>query len=254
MRRPAVTFNPDYEPLLRSAGLADYDSVMGTGQGTPLPKPGLGSRERIRLQLETPAGKTQTVYLKRYGANRPAEREWHAVRAVQEAGAPTMEPVGMGTGSAGGFVIVTAVPGEALSRCMDNLLVRRGADTDAMGELAAKLGRLAGTLHEAGLAHRDFYTTHIFLADPDGEMTLHLIDLARVFAPRWRRWRWWMKDLAQLKFSLPTEWAKEYWPHVRAAYVAARSTQPPRWLDVVVGLRVWRMRWRAGARRTRTRR
>ena len=239
-----VTLAPAYLPLLRTAGLADYEAVMACRQGKALVKAGLGRRERIRLCLTDSQGRSQTIFLKRYGRRSPAECEWRALRAVRAAGVATMEPVGLGTGAAGGFVMVAAVPGEALSRCMNDLLARRGAEPPAMVALAEGLGRLIGKLHAAGLAHRDFYTTHVFCLEQCGRFDLSLIDLGRVFRPRWRRWRWWAKDLAQLKFSLPSAWAGSYWATVRSAYEAERGRTIPRPVARVIQWRVRQMQRR----------
>jgi heptose I phosphotransferase len=68
--------------------------------------------------------------------------------------------------------------------------------------LILQLADLVRRLHGAGLFHRDLYLAHIFIGpDVDGPPQLFLIDLQRVVAPRWRRWRWMIKDLAALNFS-----------------------------------------------------
>jgi tRNA A-37 threonylcarbamoyl transferase component Bud32 len=235
----AVT--PDYAEVLTAAGLTDYDAVMTTRAGESLTKPGLGDRERIRLELLAKSGEAQTFYLKRYGTNDPASAEWDAVRAVHAAGVPTMQPVAMGTGPSGGFIIVTAVPGDALSRCMDDLLARHG-DAPIIGSgLAGQLGRLAGSLHAAGLVHRDLYTDHIFAHPTDGRIDLYLIDLARVFHPQWRRWRWRVKDLAALKYSLGRRWTTAHWATLVDVYETTLGSPLPWWAVYVINYRVRRV-------------
>lgn len=233
-------FREDFLPLLRSAGLGDYESIMASS-GRDLVKAGLVGRKRTVLPLTGADGQVRTFYLKRYASSAPAEREWRAVEAVRAAGVPTMEPVAWGAGRQGGFVLVTAVPGEALSRCMDGWLARH-ADAAESAALAGGLGHLAGLLHLAGLAHRDFYTTHIFLHERGPTNDLYLIDLARVFRPRWRRWRWRCKDLAQLCYSLPEGWAQRHWPRVISAYVETLGEAIPARVNWAIGLRVRRMR------------
>ena len=263
-----VVFGPGYVGLLQGAGLADYASIITTAKGRVLTKPGLGDRQRIRLNLPAENGTVHTIYLKRYADPRTAEEEWLALQAVRAAGVPTMEPVAMGAGDAGGFVMVSGVPGEALERCLGDLLARRGRDAVAMTALARALGRLAGQLHAARLAHRDFYTSHIFLDELDRLLepvvfpephqekaaaawcALYLIDLARVFRPRWRQWRWRVKDLAQLKFSLPAEWTFEYWPAVMDAYGQTLGRHVPARAAPAIQRRVVAMR-REQARRVR---
>lgn len=71
--------------------------------------------------------------------------------------------------------------------------------------LIAEVARIARTLHQAGMNHRDFYLCHFCLDRPalaQGRVVLYLIDLHRVglrdeILPRDR-----MKDLAALYFSV----------------------------------------------------
>ena len=63
----------------------------------------------------------------------------------------------------------------------------------------------SAAFHGTGLCHRDLYLCHIF-AEIDAKPVrktprFHLIDLARVHRPRWRRMRWIIKDLSQLDAS-----------------------------------------------------
>jgi tRNA A-37 threonylcarbamoyl transferase component Bud32 len=245
MSRPVQTFFDEaYLPLLRSAALGDYDSVMASQSGEALTKPGLGGRQRIRLDLPASDGEKQTIFLKRCPRCARATAEWRAIQQVREAGVPTMSAVAMGVGPAGGFVIVTCVPGYSLERGMDDLLERRGGDRSAMTGLAEGLGGLIGTLHRAGLAHRDFYSCHVFCHEREGRFDLYLIDLARVFRPRWRRWRWWAKDLSQLKFSLPQAWIDTHWPALLAAYQAACARELPPRVAATIERRVLALRRR----------
>lgn len=240
-----MVMEPAWEPLLRDAGLATYEAVMACDAGEKLVKPGLGRRERIRLELSVGGGMIRTVYLKRYPEPQRALREWEGVQRVRAAGVPTMEPVAMGHGQAGAFVIVSAVPGDALSRRIDAVLAARGHDEPYMTALARALGELAGTLHAAGLAHRDFYADHIFYNAAGDAFELHLIDLARVFRPRWRQWRWRAKDLAQLRFSLPAAWVMAHWPAMQEAYESRLGGALPERVELVIERRVRRMKRRA---------
>ena len=69
------------------------------------------------------------------------------------------------------------------------------------------------------MVHRDLYAAHVFLDDSSEEMVLNLIDMARVFKPRWRKFRWRVKDLAQLKYSMPAAWVKNHWDEFLCAYL-----------------------------------
>ena len=56
------------------------------------------------------------------------------------------------------------------------------------------------------------------LVEHQGDLDLYLIDLARMFSPRWRRFRWRVKDLAQLKYSMPAAWVAGHWEAFLSAY------------------------------------
>ena len=62
------------------------------------------------------------------------------------------------------------------------------------------------------------YTAHVFLDESAGEVTLRLLALARMFRPRLRRFRWRVKDLAQLKYSMPEPWVRQEWEAFLDAY------------------------------------
>ncbi|NLF30109.1 MAG: hypothetical protein GX591_04380 [Planctomycetes bacterium] len=228
---------PAYAQTLGAAGLTTYEAFMTTTMGEPLVKPGLQEqgRQRRRLTLGD-----ETFYLKRYtsSSSLPGARlEVLAVRSVRDAGVPTMSLAATGLGPQGGFNLVTEVPGDALSRRFDELVGRFGGGPAAGGELARRLGGLAGKLHRAGLVHRDLYASHIFVDVRGGELDLYLIDLARVFRPRRRCWRWRLKDLAALKYSLPADWAARHWPAVRDAYEDTLGRRLPFWAAVVIAIR-----------------
>lgn len=271
----AVAPSPDEAALLERAGLDSVAGAFAYSGGEVLSKPGLGGRERIRVRLTDASGREVVWYLKRYaggghggclgrccsahaGGVSPARRELANIRRLQEAGVPTMRAIAFGEavdlwGHTRSYIVVTSVPGEALSRCMDDFLDRRGGDVEAMGRFNAALVDLVARLHAAGLVHRDLYAAHIFLDEtPDGP-GMHLIDVARVFRPRWRRFRWRVKDLAQLKYSMPKRWVAEHWDGFLRAYLGEAGwhhRRPHR----AIALKVALLRWRQRRRRRRRRR
>lgn len=239
-----VEYDDRHRPLLASAGLGDYDAIMQTDAGKKLTKPGLGSRQRIRLDLAGADGAPRRYYLKRYlGHPGLARQEWDAIALVRAAGVPTMEPAAMGIGPAGGFIIASAVPGDALERTLEDFM-RRRPEEQVQVRLAESIGRLLGTLHAAGLVHRDFYTSHVFLHERGESFDLYLIDLARVFKPAWRIWRWRAKDIAQMRFSLPIAWVMEYWSALVEAYAKTIGSPVPGRVELAIDRRVRRMKRR----------
>jgi len=221
-----VVISPSFRPILDTAGLRRLEDFFAAElPGERLTKPGLGHRQRWRLTLHDADGSARTVYLKRFvpppirqqlrrllGPGRRCSTggwEWTAIHRLAAAGIPTMTPLAVGQEMLGGcwerrsFVVTDAVGGEALERWLP---VHLAGDLDARRALRRRLvdavADLVRRFHAAGFCHRDLYTSHVFVA-VEPELRLWLIDLQRVFSPRWRRGRWRIKDLAELHFSTP---------------------------------------------------
>jgi heptosyltransferase-2 len=239
--QPASSSHVRGDPLLdavREAGLNTLEGALAYGGGENLDKPRLGHRRRTRLVLMDSRGTMHELFLKRYGVHPLRARlrrllagsrrseagvEYDNILAAGDAGVSTMRAVVCGEergllGPRRSYVIVTRVPGEALERCGEEFLRRHQDQPRRLRELTEKLADLVRRLHAAGLVHRDLYASHVFLEERQGEIHLHLIDLARVFSPR-RKFRWRVKDLAQLKYSMPAAWTTACWEDFMAAYL-----------------------------------
>jgi len=222
--------DPSLLAALAREGLDGVEGAFAYGGGRDLVKPGLGDRQRTHLCIADGRGRTHDLYLKRYGPESlvarlkrflktgrsasPARIECENIRAARAAGVPTMQAVSWGEEPGllprRGYLVVAAVPGDALERAGREFLAR--ADQQgAVEEFTRRLADLVRALHGAGLVHRDLYSSHIFLHDAPGGPELHLIDLARAFRPRWRTFRWFVKDLAQLKCSMDGAWVASCW-------------------------------------------
>jgi len=224
--------------LLAGAALDTVEGAFAFDAGRDLDKPGLGVRRRTAVQLTGPDGRTHQLYLKRYGPLRfadrlkrlvafgpisPAAGEFANITAAHRAGVATMQALAWGhqadiplLAARRSYLVVSAVPGDAIERCGEEFLARR---PDAAELLTAKLAELVSALHAAGYVHRDLYASHVFLHESGGDVSLYLIDLARMFAPCCRRFRWRVKDLAQLKYSMPPAWVEACWDKFLGAYL-----------------------------------
>ncbi len=237
---------------IEEAGLATVDGAFAFSQGLDLHKPGLGTRRRTRVILKDGTGRQHELYLKRYGPLKwwgrlgkfvsPARREFEAIRRVREAGVPTMNEIVMGEQcpltDGRSFLVVSAVAGESLER--------EGAKWFTHTEVAVaqaasdKLAALVRKLHDAGLVHRDLYACHVFASGSRSGVDLYLIDLARVRRPLWRKFRWFVKDLAQLRYSMAPAWVEKHWPRFLAAYLGPeRADQTKRWERAVLAKSRW---------------
>ena len=139
-----------------------------------------------------------------------AGQEWRAIQRLHEVGVPTMTAVAYGERGANpasqhSFIITEELaPTVSLEDFTANWLEQPPAPS-LKRALIAEVARMAGTMHRAGVNHRDFYICH-FLLHTDKPVTasdfrLSLIDLhrAQVRSRTPRRWR--DKDLAGLYFS-----------------------------------------------------
>ena len=222
------------EAILKREGLDTLDGAFAYVGGEELSKPGLGTRQRFRLHLTDESGETVEWYLKRYGPipwlrrlgrMGSARREFENIRRLHAGNIPTMNAVAMGEercalGVRRSYIIVSAVPGEALERCFDDFLARHDLDGAVMKRFNDTLVNLIVALHSCGCVHRDLYSSHIFLDETPAGLKLYLIDLARVFAPKLRAFRWRVKDLAQLKYSMPPAWVDRHWDDLLRHYLS----------------------------------
>lgn len=139
-----------------------------------------------------------------------AGQEYRAIKRLHEAGVPTMTSVAYGergrNPAAQHSFIVTEELAPTVSLEDFSLDWRQTPpDPTLKRALIAEVARMTGTMHRAGVNHRDCYICH-FLLHTDKPVTAHdlrlsLIDLHRaqtraVISPRWRH-----KDLAALYFS-----------------------------------------------------
>lgn len=206
----------DWKSIFEKAGLRTQEDFFSIS-GKALSKPGLGKRYRAQLELQN-GEETVSVFYKRYNGeswrnflqrrfedgvnNGIACREVNVAHALGKIGIATFKPLAWGwTNNPGvsqkSFVVMSQVSGESIERWLMNVNLNWLQKVKLVKELAA----FAKRLHESGWFHRDFYLCHIFIREVGGDYQLALVDLARMFRPRWRTIRWQIKDLAQLNFS-----------------------------------------------------
>jgi heptose I phosphotransferase len=92
---------------------------------------------------------------------------------------------------------------EALEDCeeLPSFWKRVRPATRLRRHLARELGRVAGTLHGAGLVHQDLYLAHVLVRLRADQAELFLLDLHRAHAPLRRFERLRRKDLTALRYS-----------------------------------------------------
>lgn len=142
-------------------------------------------------------------------------KEWENIRRIRQLGISTVDPVGFGERREWGWEVESfLISLELKEACRLTEFIPKHLSPPLNFALLSrkrlllrKLALLARRMHEAAFFHRDFYLGHLFVKSLEGdEMELCLMDLQRIFSPRWRIGRWRIKDLASLNFSAPRGW------------------------------------------------
>ena len=260
----------DLRPLLERLGLTSVEGAFAFEAGQDLSKPDLGHRRRTRVVLDDAPRGPVAVYLKRYEreplpaairrvwtyglAEGPAGVEARNIQQARQAGLTGMEALVWGQDGPPwrpmrGFLVISGVRGQSLERSGAELAGRLD-EPSVRQMLTVKLGGLVAGLHRLGCVHRDLYACHIFADPADPDRPPSLIDLARVFRPRWRLFRWQVKDLAQLKYSMPRAWVEACWDDFLRAYLQRRGGGDAGRYNRAVARKVAAMARRAGRRET----
>lgn len=224
-RDGAMWLDGRYRASLERAGLADFEAFMRGHGGRRLRV--MNDRENWRIEPSEHI--PRPVFLKKHHVrswrswlraklglgpgDTPGRVEARNVRRLTAHGVPVMELVAFGekiraNGLIESFVLTEELQGYSP---LDRFLPARFPDCGVAGRrdpdlhrLIALLAALVARLHHAGFNHRDLYCCHFFIREPaPGRFEVKLIDLQRVQHRRWFRWRWLVKDLAQLAWSAP---------------------------------------------------
>jgi len=140
----------------------------------------------------------------RLGARRAAAAEWRWLHLLPMLGLRVPQPVAwLGRGRR--TLLVTAgLPGRGVDAWAVDA-AREGWLPELVAWACRHMAPLVRRLHDRGLVYRDLYWNHVFVDDPRRDAAPALLDVERVFQPRWRLRRWRIKDLAGLLASVPVE-------------------------------------------------
>ena len=144
------------------------------------------------------------LYAKRYDTARGADAEWRGLGQLADAGFDVPARVAHLEAPGASMAVYAAVPGRSLDAWAVDA-VREGWLQAWIDYVVAAVAPLARRLHERGWVHRDLNLSHLFAVDPRRPEPPALIDVERVFRPRWRLRRWRVKDLASLLASCPAD-------------------------------------------------
>lgn len=142
-----------------------------------------------------------------------ASNEWRAIKRLNKLGVHTARLVGYGKKGWNparfrSFVIMEDLTNSISLEDLCCEWKESPPNDDLKRALIVEVARIARTLHENGLNHRDFYICHFLLDIPRGKnridvkrLHLSLIDLHRVQIRRRVPMRWRVKDIGGLYYS-----------------------------------------------------
>lgn len=193
---PGLFVSPRYQPMLRELGI-DVQSAFEHPDIKPWRT--LADRENCVLDAILADGRRVRWHVKRYAAvagRTPAEKEAEGIRLLTGHGIPTVEMVAYGKLADGHSVLIL---GDLAGYVAGDKWLEEGVP---VADFVDAVAILTANLHQAGLRHRDLYFCHFMLRNAPRDV--RLIDAARVAKlPRGpTRFRWIVKDLSQLWYSL----------------------------------------------------
>lgn len=224
---PEMIVNRAYLPALMAAGLNDFDRIYHHHGGTVIKK--VKTRQITRIGI--PVGsKTGDWYLKRHVAVRPTLQEWiasltrrrgaspgvlefHSICDFRKHGIPTATPVAAGERKIDRFRYESFLITESIDPFISlETIIRHHPEQlqEEKGELRKQrilraIAFLSRKMHDAGFNHLDFNADHVMIGPDaaDGDVPLALLDFQRIDRKKWMRFRWMIKTMAELFYSMP---------------------------------------------------
>ncbi|MBC2693922.1 MAG: hypothetical protein HF982_01295 [Desulfobacteraceae bacterium] len=227
VKKGHLIFNKNYLEVLDDVPFDSFESVWKYQAGETIKK--IKARSVIRFEIQTDSGK-KFFYLKRHNTEfagikrilalfspKPVlsegKREFANICDFREGELGTILPVAAGERFVKFCWVQSFLITEDFSPFISLEYMLRDNPEFFMGENAGDrkrklingIGILARRMHEKGFNHRDFNATHILLyyKDKSDAPDIALFDLQRVDRSPFFRFRWIIKSLAELNYTLP---------------------------------------------------
>jgi len=227
IKKDHLKFNKDYLKILDDAHFDSFESVWKYRDGETIKK--IKARSVIRFEIQTDSGK-KYFYLKRHNtefagikrilalfSSKPVlsegKKEFENICDFRKRGLGTLTPVVAGERFVKFCRVQSFLITEDFSPFISLEYMLRDSPEFFMGEnafdkkrnLINRIGIFAKRMHEKGFNHRDFNATHILLyyKDKSDAPDIALFDLQRVDRNSFFRFRWIIKSLAELNYTLP---------------------------------------------------
>ncbi len=227
IKKNHLIFNKEYLKVLDDMHFDSFESVWNYQAGKTIKR--IKARSVIRFEIQI-SGLKRVFYLKRHNTqfaglqrikalftSKPifseGKKEFDNICDFRKNGLGTVTPVIAGEKSVRFFWIQSFLITEDFSPFISLEYMLRDKPEFFTGEksndikrnLINRIGIFARKMHEKGFNHRDFNATHILLyyKDKFDAPVLSLFDLQRVDRNFVSRFRWIIKSLAELNFTLP---------------------------------------------------
>lgn len=224
---PQMIINGQYMPLLQELGMTDFEKVFSFNGGQTIKR--IKARTVTRIEI-TKNMRPKVFYLKRHFSARPTLSEhmgffffsrsvspgvgeFENICEFRQNGIATATPVAAGQRRVGllryeSFLITESFePYVSLEKIIrDTPWILEGkSGKELKSRIIKSIAHLARKMHTAGFNHRDFNATHVLISpkDASSNVSLALFDLQRLDRKKWVRFRWMIKTLAELNYSMP---------------------------------------------------
>ncbi len=198
--KETLRIHPAWRGALETAGFRRLGDFLAKGEVIRH----RDGKENVRVRLGEGEAAVR-LFLKRHppGGGDPGWGEMENHQRVSSLGIDVPEVAATGKGPGGSFLATVEIAGGLPADRFLEEELGFPPDREAFARKRRLLGetaRIARTLHERGLCHRDLYLCHFFVVPGEGDRIV-LIDLQRVRPLGAFRRRWIVKDLAALNHS-----------------------------------------------------
>ena len=221
-----VIFNRDYREIFKNFGLDSFDSIYSYQDVEIIKNIRDRSVRRFKLPVD---GKKKCFYLKKHNKEyvgirglmavlfpgtvlSQGRKEFENICDFREKSLATVEPVAAGEKLIRLFWVKSFLLTEDFSPFVSLEKMIGDRSQFLIGEkseskkrfLIHEIARYARKMHREGFNHRDFNATHILInREPEsGIIKIALFDLQRVDRRKFLRFRWIIKSLSELNYTL----------------------------------------------------
>lgn len=229
IEKDGLIINAEFKNFLKKNNIDTYEAIWGIKNGQYIKK--IKNRSVIRIEI-VEKNRTRVFYLKRYNRKYigilrlPAlflsktfvsegRKEFVNICNFRKCNLPTVVPAAAGEKYNSFFRIDSFILTEDCSPFLPlrdlletNPAFFKGKEGEERKKNLIKgIALLAKSMHNKGLNHRDFNSTHILVNYDSGSNIpqVSLFDMQRVDKNRLLSFRWMIKSLARTLYSLPKE-------------------------------------------------